>query len=88
MKRAVLVSFERHMSTPRQTAVPESPESYPRRVLLAVSGVSPQIVTETVYALAVAREPRVAPCRQERYDGVGQVFAQVELTGPGPENHG
>jgi CRISPR-associated protein (TIGR02584 family) len=29
------------------------PADYPRRVLLAVSGLSPQIVTETLYALAV-----------------------------------
>lgn len=28
--------------------------AYPRRVLLAVSGLSPQIVSETIYALAVA----------------------------------
>lgn len=31
---------------------PSQPSSYPRRVLLAVSGLSPQIVTETIYALA------------------------------------
>lgn len=31
---------------------PLSPHLYPRRVLLAVSGLSPQIVTETIYALA------------------------------------
>jgi CRISPR-associated protein (TIGR02584 family) len=30
---------------------PRIPHSYPRRVLLAVSGLSPQIVTETIYAL-------------------------------------
>lgn len=30
------------------------PAGFPRRVLLAVSGLSPQIVTETLYALAVA----------------------------------
>lgn len=35
------------MNTPR-------PQDYPRRVLLAVSGLSPQIITETLYALAVA----------------------------------
>jgi CRISPR-associated protein (TIGR02584 family) len=33
----------------------DRPEAYPRRVLLAVTGLSPQIVTETVYALAVKR---------------------------------
>lgn len=31
---------------------PAQPHRYPRRVLLAVSGLSPQIVTETLYALA------------------------------------
>jgi CRISPR-associated protein (TIGR02584 family) len=33
----------------------------PRRILLAVTGLSPQIVTETVYALAVAQTPRWVP---------------------------
>ena len=31
---------------------PQQPHQYARRVLLAVSGLSPQIVTETIYALA------------------------------------
>ena len=31
---------------------PQQPSAYQRRVLLAVSGLSPQIVTETIYALA------------------------------------
>lgn len=30
------------------------PHSYPKRILLAVSGMSPQIVTETLYALSIA----------------------------------
>lgn len=34
---------------------------FPRRVLLAVSGLSPQIVTETVYALAVQRDVAFVP---------------------------
>ena len=29
-----------------------APHEYPRRVLLVVCGLSPQIVTETIYALA------------------------------------
>ena len=37
------------------------PASYPRRILLAVTGLSPQIVTETLYALAVEGEPRWMP---------------------------
>lgn len=40
---------------------PEFPESYPRRILLAVTGLSPQIVTETLYALAVTRKPAWIP---------------------------
>ena len=37
------------------------PHHYPRRVLLAVTGLSPQVVTETLYALAVIEEPRFVP---------------------------
>ena len=37
------------------------PEQYPRRILLCVSGLSPQIVTETLYALAVTGDPRFVP---------------------------
>jgi hypothetical protein len=37
---------------------PGHPETSERRVLLAVTGLSPQIVTETVYALAVKRRPK------------------------------
>ncbi|MBI3935952.1 MAG: TIGR02584 family CRISPR-associated protein [Betaproteobacteria bacterium] len=40
---------------------PDRPESYPRRILLAVTGLSPQIVTETLYALAIAHEPAWVP---------------------------
>ncbi len=35
--------------------------TYPRRVLLAIAGLSPQIVTETLYALAVQEEPTFIP---------------------------
>lgn len=31
-----------------------NPSDYPRRILLAVTGLTPQVVTETLYALAVA----------------------------------
>jgi CRISPR-associated protein (TIGR02584 family) len=37
------------------------PNSYPRRILLAVTGLTPQIVTETLYALAVKGTPRWMP---------------------------
>jgi CRISPR-associated protein (TIGR02584 family) len=39
---------------------PQTPESYPRRVLLAFTGRTPQIVTETLYAL-VTRDPPFMP---------------------------
>jgi CRISPR-associated protein (TIGR02584 family) len=41
---------------------PSAPFSFPRRVLLCATGLSPQIVTETLYALAVR-----PPGEQERF---------------------
>ncbi|MEH6873622.1 MAG: CRISPR-associated ring nuclease Csm6 [Candidatus Competibacter sp.] len=38
-----------------------NPEKYSRRILLCVAGLSPQIVTETLYALSVTGEPRFVP---------------------------
>lgn len=38
-----------------------NPDRYPRRILLCVAGLSPQIVTETLYALTVTGEPRFVP---------------------------
>ncbi len=40
---------------------PDHPHAYPRRILLTACGLTPQVVTETVYALAVAREPAFVP---------------------------
>ena len=37
------------------------PYEYPKRILLAVSGLTPQVVTETLYALAVSAEERFIP---------------------------
>lgn len=37
------------------------PSQYPRRVLLAVTGLSPQVVTETVYALSQAEDRGSCP---------------------------
>ena len=37
------------------------PTTYRRRILLAVTGLSPQVVTETLYALSVERVPAFAP---------------------------
>jgi CRISPR-associated protein (TIGR02584 family) len=43
------------------TPVPLEPASYSHRVLLAVTGLSPQIVTETLYALTQAQRPSFVP---------------------------
>jgi CRISPR-associated protein (TIGR02584 family) len=40
---------------------PTQPASYPRRVLLAVTGLSPQVVTETLYALTQRQHPPFVP---------------------------
>jgi CRISPR-associated protein (TIGR02584 family) len=40
-----------------------APELFPRRLLLTVAGLTPQIITETVYALAVDRHPPFVPTR-------------------------
>lgn len=37
------------------------PGAYPRRILLAVTGLWPQVVTETLYALAVSGQDRFVP---------------------------
>ena len=37
------------------------PPDYPTRILVAVTGLSPQIVTETLYALAVGLERSQRP---------------------------
>jgi CRISPR-associated protein (TIGR02584 family) len=37
------------------------PDAYPRRILLAVSGMSPQILTETLWALAQQQQPAFLP---------------------------
>jgi len=40
---------------------PAQPATFPRRILLAVSGLSPQIVTETIYALAAQADAPFIP---------------------------
>ena len=37
------------------------PASFPRRILVAVTGLSPQVVTETLYALALTQTPAFVP---------------------------
>lgn len=39
----------------------DEPSSYPRRILLCVVGLTPQVITETLYALAVLRDPPFVP---------------------------
>jgi CRISPR-associated protein (TIGR02584 family) len=41
-------------ATSANQSVARQPSQYKRRILLAVSGLSPQIVTETIYALAAS----------------------------------
>jgi CRISPR-associated protein (TIGR02584 family) len=55
---------------PRAISAPMPPQSadpasYSRRVLLALCGLSPQVVTETLYALAVEQAPPFVPTRIE-----------------------
>src|SRR5579884_2345707 len=54
-----------HSSSVRVASLSEPsadrPETYRRRILLAVTGLSPQVVTETVYALAVKAESPFVP---------------------------
>jgi CRISPR-associated protein (TIGR02584 family) len=40
---------------------PSQPHTYPRRIMLAVSGLSPQIVTETVFGLTQKEQPAWVP---------------------------
>lgn len=41
--------------------VPSRPSSYPRRALVFVAGLAPQVITETLYALAVQEDPPFVP---------------------------
>lgn len=62
------------------------PDMFPRRVLLTVSGLSPQIVTETIYALAVQETPPFVPTRLvviTTSDGAGRVRLTLQGTDPG-----
>jgi CRISPR-associated protein (TIGR02584 family) len=47
-------------ATESQVPSPDRPESYSRRVLVTVSGLTPQIITETLYALS-RRDPPFIP---------------------------
>ncbi len=52
-----------HAVTHAVTHLPSAAQaaSFPRRVLLAVSGLTPQIITETLYALAADEHAPFVP---------------------------
>jgi CRISPR-associated protein (TIGR02584 family) len=59
------------------------PHTYPRRILVAVSGLSPQILTETLYGLAVANQPAFIPTEIHLITTVeGAHRAQLNLLHP------
>lgn len=55
--------------------MPTDPNAFERRVLLAVTGLSPQVVTETLYALTQVADPRFVPTE-----------VQLITTAPGAEH--
>jgi hypothetical protein len=64
-------------------------QAYTRRVLLAVTGLSPQIVTETLYALAVDHQPVWIPTEIRIITDVvelGFVLARDDMNVFGPEH--
>ena len=49
------------LRNPHRVHAVKQPQDYSRRLLVAVTGLSPPIVTETLYALAVRQEPPFVP---------------------------
>jgi CRISPR-associated protein (TIGR02584 family) len=71
------------MNDPQSSAAGVS-VGLPRRVLLVLSGLNPQVVTETVYALAVKRQPPFVPDEVHVVSTeAGAVLARRALTGVG-----
>jgi len=67
-----------------KSRIGEDPGTRERRVLLCLTGMSPQIVTETVFALAVQNDPPWIP--EEIHiitTSEGSKIARKELTDPG-----
>lgn len=63
-----------------------SPHAFSRRILLLVSGLSPQIVTETVYALTQTQDPAWIPTEVHVLTTVeGQNRAREALLSPGKD---
>lgn len=48
-------------TAPKPLPDPRAPHAYPRRVLVTVTGHTPQVVTETLYALCVHQYPPFVP---------------------------
>lgn len=66
------------------TEVLVQPHDFPRRILLAVSGISPQILTETLYKLAVEAVPAFIPTEIHLVSTVrGVELARETLFGDG-----
>ena len=64
-RRAMLAALPKLSDMPSNHATPNfcatNPADFPRRILLAVSGLTPQIVTETLYALAADEHAPFVP---------------------------
>lgn len=72
-------------STPHSR--PSEPQTSSRGVLLVVSGLNPQVVTETVYALAVKRSPAFVPTEIHLITtAAGANAAVAALLGPSGTN--
>lgn len=67
-------------------AIDTAPASYPNRILLMVTGRTPQVVTETLYALAVPQSGNTSPFRPTEIHLVttaeGAKDARLELLNP------
>ena len=64
---------------------PTEPASFRRRILIAVTGLSPQVVTETLYALAVVQQPAFVPTEIHLITtGEGANRAQLSLLSASP----
>jgi CRISPR-associated protein (TIGR02584 family) len=57
-----------------------TPADFPRRILLAVTGLTPQVVTETLYALAVPASGHfIAPVPKKGFPAVTPTFTPTEI---------
>jgi len=62
-----------------------APELFQRRILIVVTGLTPQVATETAYALAISRRPAWVPTELRIVTtGTGGAKARAILLGDGP----